>query len=266
MNFLEPITLGGLSALIFPFCRISGFLASFFAISGSTVPMMVRALLAVAFTVCVLPSVPAPPEGLYPFSVAGLITVFEEVLKGLAIGYMTQLIAQIFAMAGQAIAMQTGLGFASLVDPVSGTNAPVVGQFFTILSILVFFALNGHIAFFGLMLMSFETLPIGSGFLPQNGLYDMALFGSFMFEGAVAMALSAICTMLIVNFTVGVMTRAAPQLNIFSLGFAVSMIVGLVVLVLSMNAFMGNFTADFNEVVSRTCTLVGTSCDGLIGP
>lgn len=262
MDFLDPITLGGLASLIFPFCRISGFLATFFVISGSTVPMLVRALLAMAFTVCLLPSVPAPPQGLYVFSLMGVITVFEEVLKGLAIGYMTQLLSQIFTMAGQVVAMQTGLGFASLVDPVSGTNAPVVGQFFTILTILVFFALDGHLAFFRMLLLSFETMPIGGGFIPPDGLYSIATFGAIMFQGAVAMSLSAICTMLVVNFTLGVMTRAAPQLNIFSLGFAVSMIVGIVVLVISLNAYTGNFTRDFNAIIEHTCSLIGTTCEG----
>ena len=223
--------------------------------------MFVRALLALAFTVCVLPSLPASPSSLIPFSVEGLLTVGSEVIKGLAMGFMTQFLSQIFTMAGQAVAMQTGLGFASLVDPVSGTNAPVVGQFFTILSTLVFLSMNGHLAFFGLMLESFNTVPVGPKMLPPDGLYALAAFGSYMFQAAVAMALSSICTMLIVNFTLGVMTRAAPQLNIFSLGFAVSMLVGLAVLVLSLNAFMGNFTADLNEVFQATCSLIGTACN-----
>lgn len=260
MNFLDPITLGALSAFIFPLCRIGAFLTAFYVISGNTVPTMMRALIALTMTVCVLPSIPALPDGLYPFSVAGLITVFEEVLKGLAMGFMTQFLSQIFTIAGQAVAMQTGLGFASLVDPVSGTNAPVVGQFFTILVTLVFFAMNGHLYFIRLMLESFTTIPIGSGMLPPEGLYSMAAFGSYMFQAAVSMALSAICTMLIVNFTLGVMTRAAPQLNVFSLGFAISMVVGMSAIILSLNAFMGNFSADFDEVLERTCTLIGTSC------
>ena len=261
MDFLEPILFESLASFIFPFCRISAFLAVFFVISGANVPMFVRALLALAFTVCVLPSLPAAPASLIPFSVEGLLAVGSEVIKGLAMGFMTQFLSQIFTMAGQAVAMQTGLGFASLVDPVSGTNAPVVGQFFTILSTLVFLSMNGHLAFFGLMLESFNTVPVGTQMLPPDGLYALSLFGSYMFQAAVAMALSSICTMLIVNFTLGVMTRAAPQLNIFSLGFAVSMVVGLAVLVLSLNAFMGNFTADLNEVFQATCSLVGTTCN-----
>lgn len=260
MDFLEPITLGALAAFVFPLCRIGAFLATFYVLSGNTFPMMTRALLALTLTVCLLPSIPALPEGLYPFSLMGVITVAEEVLKGLAIGFMTQFLAQIFTLAGQAIAMQTGLGFASLVDPVSGTNAPVVGQFFTILVTLVFFAMNGHLYFIRLMLESFTTIPIGSGMLPPEGLYSMAAFGSYMFQAAVSMALSAICTMLIVNFTLGVMTRAAPQLNVFSLGFAISMVVGMSAIILSLNAFMGNFSADFDEVLEHTCTLIGTSC------
>lgn len=261
MDFLEPIVLNSLAAFVFPLCRIGAFLAVFFVIAGNYVPTTVRALLALTFTVCVLPSVPAVPPDLTPFSVEGLLTVASEVLKGLAMGFMTQFIAQIFTMAGQTIAMQTGLGFASLVDPVSGTNAPVVGQFFTILCTLVFFSMNGHLVFFRLMLESFTTVPVGQDFLPANGLYGIAAFGSFMFQAALAVALSSICTMLIVNFTLGVMTRAAPQLNIFSLGFAVSMLVGITTLVVSLGAFMGNFTQDLNEIISESCSLIGTSCE-----
>lgn len=85
-----------------------------------------------------------------------------------------------------------------------------------------------------------------------------------MFKAGLAMAISAICTMLVVNFTLGVMTKAAPQLNVFSLGFAITMIIGLVVLYLSLNAFMSNFTHNFNDVFNAACSLIGTSCDGIL--
>ena len=159
--------------------------------------------------------------------------------------------------------MQTGLGFASLVDPVSGTNSPVVGQFFTVLCTLVFFGLDGHLIFFRLLLESFTTLPIGE-FLPLHGLQEIIYFSGSMFKAGLAMAISAICTMLVVNFTLGVMTKAAPQLNVFSLGFAITMIIGLVVLYLSLNAFMSNFTHNFNDVFNAACSLISTSCDGIL--
>lgn len=265
MNALEPLTLQALSALFFPLTRVGGFFATLTVFSGTGVPMLVRALLTLMFTICVLPSIPAPPEDLVLFSLQGFLVIFKELLIGCAIGFMTSFLAQVFTLAGQAVAMQTGLGFASMVDPVSGSNSPVVGQFFTVLTTLTFLAVNGHMIFIELLIMSFRTLPVGLSFLTLDGLNDIAYFGSYMFEGGLSLSISANCTMLVVTFTLGVMTRAAPQLHIFSVGFAVSMIVGLFVLHQVLRAYLVNFMASFNEVMSVTCTLIGTACeDGVL--
>ena len=263
MNFLEPITLAAVAQIVWPLCRISAFLATMMVISGNSFPMMTRALLSLAVTVCFLPSIPNLPADAAPFSAPGILTTIKEVLIGLCMGLATLLISQAFIVAGQTIAMQTGLGFASLIDPVSGTNTAVVGQFFTVLCTLVFFSVNGHLIFFRLLLLSFEVLPIGS-FLLAKGLNEFLFFFGSMFTAGLAMALTAVCTMLVVNFTLGVMTKAAPQLNVFSLGFAISMVVGMFVLIFSLNAFMSNFTNNFNDVFNATCTLIGTSCDGVL--
>lgn len=260
---LETIQLDALAAVFLPFCRVSGFCANMFIFSGRSLPMRVRLFFALCFTICILEDVPALQGSVNLISIQGMLTVIKETLIGMALGYMTQFLAQVFTIAGQVVAMQTGLGFASLVDPVSGNNTPVVGQFFTVLTTLVFLAVNGHLLFFKLLTMSFTTLPIGGDFLPIEGLQEMVWFGSYMFLGGVTMALSALCTMLIINFTLGVMTRAAPQLNVFSLGFAVTMVTGLAVLTISLNAYMANFSIGFNEVLQRSCTLMGTSCEGI---
>lgn len=210
-----------------------------------------------------MPILPAINTDIEAFSAAGIVTTICQVIIGSGMGFMTLYITQCFVLAGQAVAMQTGLGFASLVDPVSGTNAPVVGQFFTVLCTLVFFAMDGHLVFIRLMLLSFETLPVAPGGFTLPGLEAIIFFGATMFQCALAMSIAAICTLLVVNFTFGVMTRAAPQLNVFSMGFAVAMIVGLFVLYLSMNAFLTNFTIAINAVMSSSCQLIGTSCEGL---
>ena len=263
MDFQEPILFEGLASIMWPLCRISGFLMAFFVFAGSAVPMMVRALLCLAITVCVLPSIPALPQDLELFSGNGIITTINQLLIGTALGYLTTYIVQAFVLAGQAVAMQTGLGFASLVDPVSGTNAPIIGQFFTILCTLVFFAVDGHLVFIRLLLLSFETIPIAPGAFTPPGLEAIIFFGATMFQCALSTAFAAICTLLVVNFTFGVMTRAAPQLNVFSMGFAIALIVGMFVLMVSLNAFMGNFTIAINTLMRDTCTLMGTSCEGI---
>ncbi len=263
LNFLEPVLLEGLAALLWPLCRIGACLMAMFIFGGTTVPVMARALLALALTVCMLPNIPAlPPEPLL-FSTEGILTTISQVIIGAGIGFMTQFLAQSFIIAGQAVAMQTGLGFASMVDPVSGTNAPVVGQFFSVLTTLVFFALDGHLVFLRLLLLSFTTLPVGPEIFTPQQLSYVFYFGATMFQCALAMAISAICTMLVVNFTFGVMTRAAPQLNVFSMGFSVSMVTGLLVLWYCLTAFMGNFSSAINALLESSCSLIGTSCSGL---
>ena len=263
MNFLEPITLTAVALLVWPLCRISSFLAVMFAVSGSSFPQMTRALLAFSITVCMLPNIPNLAPNSDPFTVYGIMVTIKECLIGICLGLCTLFISQAFIVAGQAVAMQTGLGFASLVDPVSGTNSPVVGQFFTVLCTLVFFSLNGHLIFFKLMLESFTTLPMGQ-FIPNSSIEEFLYFSGSMFKAGLAMSISAICTMLVVNFTLGVMTKAAPQLNIFSLGFAVTMIVGICVLFISLSSFMSNFTNNFNDVFDEACSLIGTSCNGIL--
>lgn len=253
------------ASLMWPLCRIGGFMMAIIAFSASSVPARVRALISLAITVCMLPMIPQVDPKLTQemFSIEGFVTTIAQVVIGAGIGFLTQYLAQCFVLAGQVIAMQTGLGFASLVDPVSGTNAPIVGQFFTILSTLVFFAVDGHLVFMRLLLMSFETLPIGpTGFDPPN-IRTIIYFGATMFQCALAMSIAAICTLLVINFTFGVMTRAAPQLNVFSMGFAVAMMGGMFVMYFILSAFMTNFTWAINALMSSTCTLIGTKCEGI---
>ncbi len=263
MDVIEPVSLNAIAQLVWPLCRISAFLTSMFTLSSRSIPTLCKALISLTIAVCILPSIPDLKQSVNPFSVYGFMVTIKEVLIGLALGYVTLFISQCFIVAGQTIAMQTGLGFASLVDPVSGTNTPVVGQFFTVLCTLVFFSVNGHLLFFRLVMESFTTLPMTT-FIPHMSLYDLIFFTEIMFRAGLTMALSAICTMLVVNFTLGVMTKAAPQLNVFSLGFAITMIVGIIVLILSLNAFMGNFTSNFNEIFNAACSLVRMDCDGIL--
>ncbi len=259
MNFIEPITLTAIAQIVWPLCRVSAFFGSMFVISSRNIPSMTKALTCLAITLCMVPSIPDLTPDANPFSITGFIITVKEILIGLALGMVTLFVSQCFIVAGQAIAMQTGLGFASLVDPVSGTNTPVIGQFFTVLCTLVFFSINGHMMFFHLLIRSFETLPIGSFIAPQN-VRELAYFGGSMFKAGLAMGMSAICTMLVVNFTLGVMTKAAPQLNVFSLGFAITMIIGIAVLLFSLGSFMGNFTINFNELFEQGCSLINIEC------
>jgi len=138
-------------------------------------------------------------------------------------------ILQIFVLAGQTISMQMGLGFASMVDPANGVSVAVLSQWYQVLVTLVFLSINGHLIVLEVLAESFQLMPVGEKAFSQSVFMSIAEFGAWLFEASLMLALPAIAALLLVNLTFGVMTRAAPQLNVFALGFPISMLAGLVI-------------------------------------
>ena len=129
-------------------------------------------------------------------------------------------------IAGQIISIQMGMGFASMVDPTNGVSAAVIGQFLTMLVTLLFLAMNGHLVVFEVLTESFTTLPVGSG-LVVNHFWELVGRLSWVLGASLLLVLPAITALLVVNIAFGVMTRAAPQLNIFSIGFPLTLVLGM---------------------------------------
>lgn len=227
-------------AFLWPFMRIgSMFLAAPF-FGTRSVPVRIRVLLAAVITVMVIPLLPAPPP-VEPFSLPGLVISLQQVLIGLTTGFILQLAFSALVIAGESIAMTMGLGFASMVDPQNGVNVPVISQFFLITGMLLFLALGGHLLLIQLVIESFRSLPIGPQGIERDGLWAVVAWGSRMFVGAALIALPAVASLLVVNIAMGVMTRAAPQLNLFSVGFPVTMLLGFVLLALLLPSIMPRF-------------------------
>ena len=139
------------------------------------------------------------------------------------------------------MAMQMSLGFASMVDPANGISVTVLAQYFTVLLTLVFLASNGHLAMLEVLLESFRYLPPGSGAFGPEPSWTLVSAASWLFLSGLLLALPTVIALLVVNLGFGVMTRAAPQLNVFSLGFPVSMVFGLFIVWASMREFMPRF-------------------------
>lgn len=217
-----------LNQFIWPLTRITAFFMVAPIIGAQVVLARVRVILAVLTTVLLLPSLPDMPQ-IEAFSLAGMMVVAQQVLLGVALGFVLQLFLQVFVVAGQMMAMKMGLGFASMVDPSNGISVPIVSQFYIILVTLLFISSNGHLVMIEVMIDSFQTLPVGDD-VSAATLYSVARMGSWLFASGLLLALPIITALLIVNMAFGVMSRAAPQLNIFSLGFPFSLTLGLVTL------------------------------------
>lgn len=240
----------GLNA--WPFFRIAGCLMIAPVFGAKLVPMRVRLALAIAATVVIAPLLPAPPPFELSF-VSGLV-VAQEVVIGAAMGFCLQMIFDALVVAGQTIAMGMGLGMATMVDPQRGVTVPVISQFFVILGMLIFLALGGHLATIRLIADSFTILPLGR-FLSHDGVWMIVLWGGQMLAGAVRVALPAATALLVANIAFGVMSRAAPSLNLFAVGLPAGLMVGFLVLIVNI----GHLSRLVTEFLESTVGMLTTA-------
>jgi len=229
------------SSFLWPLFRISALVGVAPVFGARTIPMRIKMIFSLLLTMVVVPLLPAPPA-VDPFSGEAVLITFNQILIGTAMGLALQLVFSMFVMGGQIIAYQMGLGFASMVDPNSGESGPVIGQFYVIVLTLMFLALDGHLVVIDILVDSFRTMPIGVDGLTRDGFWTLAAWGGQMYAGAVQIALPAIAALLLINLTFGVVTRSAPQFNIFSVGFPVTMIAGFFIMLATLTVMLPQVT------------------------
>jgi len=242
-------------AYIWPFVRIGAFLVVMPLVGGSFVPTRVRLLLAIVLTVAITPIVPQP-DAVDVFSAAGLVTMIREIAIGVALGFLVQLVFDAIALGGQVIGMSMGLGFAVFLDQARGVNIPVLGQLFLMLGMLVFLTLDGHLALIRMLVYSFQAWPIAEGGLSLPALGLILDWTGQVFVFAMKISLPAVTAILVVNLAFGVMSRAAPTLNLFAVGFPVSMLLGFVVIFLSMGVLTENVSLFISKALSMVSQLL----------
>ncbi|MBD2837615.1 flagellar type III secretion system protein FliR [Pseudomonas sp. JM0905a] len=230
---LSDAQIGGwVGSFVLPLFRIAAMLMTMPIIGTQLVPTRVRLYLALAIAVVLVPTLPPMPQ-VDAINVGNILLIGEQILVGALLGFVLQLFFHAFVVAGQIISMQMGLGFASMVDPTNGVSVPVLGQFYLMLVTLLFLAMNGHLVVFEILAESFVTLPVGGGLL-TNHYWEVAGKLGWVMGAGLLLSLPAITALLVVNLAFGVMTRAAPQLNIFSIGFPLTLALGLVIVWIGM--------------------------------
>jgi flagellar biosynthetic protein FliR len=244
-----------LAQYIWPFIRIGACFMAAPVFGAQFVPARVRLLLAAAVTLIVAPLVP-PPQ-ITTFSAAGLVVTFHQVIIGVAIGFALQLIFDALSMGGQLLSNSMGLSFAFNVDPLRGASTPVLGQLYMLLVTLTFLALNGHLVLIEMLVHGFTTLPVGMTGLGSNAIWALVAWGNQLFAGALAVALPGMTALLVVNLAFGVMSRAAPTLNLFAVGFPVSLIFGLVIVYAGLPAVQTAFVDSLEAAFGVIAGLMG---------
>jgi flagellar biosynthetic protein FliR len=247
---LTNMQIGGwVGQYLLPLFRIASMLMVMPVIGTQLVPMRVRLYLSLAICLVLAPNLPPMPQ-VDAVSLQSMLLIGEQVLVGVMFGFVLQLYFHLFTVAGQIIAMQMGLGFASMVDPANGVSVPVLGQFLLMLVTLLFLAMNGHLVVFEVLAESFVTLPVGEGLLLDH-YWTMAGKLTWVIAAGLLMALPVVTALLIINLAFGVMTRAAPQLNIFSIGFPLTLVLGLFIFWLGISDFLAHFQVFTSEALQQ---------------
>lgn len=215
-----------------PFCRLAAFFWVLPLFGDGHLSPQIRLLFAFVLAMVLMPLLPRGPE-IDPFSFATLVITLEQLLFGALLALMLQLLFTVVTMAGQILSMQMGLAMAVMNDPVNGGSAPLLGQLLWIFVALLFLAWNGHLLALDVIVESFRRWPVGHS-LAELDLSLLINLAGWMFGAALLLALPAVIAMLLVNITFGVMNRSAPSLNIFALGFPMTMMLGLLSLLLML--------------------------------
>ncbi len=236
MNFLAADVVERFYTFLWPMLRISALMITAPIFSLSAFNTRMRILVALVLTWLVYPLYTWPV--IDPTSAQGLVEVFNQIMIGATMGLILQVVVAAVVVAGQSIAAAMGLSMANMIDPNMG-NVPVISQLLIVMSTLIFVGFGGHAILLGLILESFKSLPIGTDILNQAVYGRVLQWSSMMFLGAVLMALPVMVSLLFINVGLGIVTRAAPSLNIFAVGFPAMIMAGFIILIISMESIGG---------------------------
>jgi flagellar biosynthetic protein FliR len=216
---------------LIPFLRISALLLAAPLVSLRVVSVRIRIALAIVLTMFIYPMLDLPV--IDATSAAGIRLIVNELFIGILFAIVLQVVNAAMVIAGQSMSMSMGLGMAQTIDPNAG-QVPVLSSFLVVLSTLIFLSVGGHLIMIKLILQSFEVLPIGGAILVKETLANVIEWAAMAFLGAVLIALPIMLTMMLINLCIGIVTRAAPALNIFAVGFPAMVLAGMVLVVVYM--------------------------------
>lgn len=236
ISFSSELVNSWIISLLWPLTRVLGVIATAPILSDRSIPIRIKLGFGIIITLIIIPTLPAIPH-FEIFSLQGLLILVQQMIIGLAMGFCVRLVFSAVGIAGQLIGMSMGLGFATFFDPQTQGQSTAISQFLTLLLMLVFLSLDGHLMMITALVNSFVSMPIvvdGAGISPMK----IAMWGETIFSTGVLLALPAVAALLITNMALGILTRTAPQLNLFGIGFPVTLSIGFLVLALALQGML----------------------------
>ena len=250
ITFTEAQVLGWISPVLWPFFRALALFTALPVLGARTVPMRVRIALAAFIAYAASDGLPAPPP--VPLdSPLALMLLAQQTVIGLSLGFAVRLVFAAVEFAGELIGLQMGLNFAGFFDPLSASTATATSRFFSTTVAWLFIVMGGHLLVIAALVQSFAAFPVGPepfAFLRQM---QPQRWGAEIFSTGLWIALPLVTMLLFVNLVLGAVSRVAPQINIFAIGFPVTLSVGLLGLVFTLPAMQTPFVMALERLLDN---------------
>ena len=242
ISISEAQLVAWISPILWPFLRVLAVFTAAPVFSSRVFP--VRARIALAFLIAYAAQASMPQQVVVSVNdPEALGVVVQQVGVGLAIGFTVRLVFGAFELAGQVIGFQMGLGFAAFFDPSTSAQSSAMGRFYANMAALLFVVLNGHLMVIMAVAQSFTAFPVDQNFLQALGTMKLYELGADLFASAFWIALPVIAMLMFANLALGIVSRVAPQMNIYAIGFPVTLVVGLVGVALTLPMLEQPFAA-----------------------
>jgi flagellar biosynthesis protein FliR len=250
IQFTEAQFLAWITPLIWPFVRVLALFASLPVLSMRNVPARARVALALFITVCAQPSLPAIPVVPLDSAVA-LMVLLQQLLIGITLGFAARIVFAAIEFAGELAGLQMGLNFAMFFDPMSGGQATAVSRFFGVTVGWLFIVINGHLLLIAAVVRSFTTFPVSAEPFAFLRATQPQVWGAEIFALGLWIALPLVAMLMFVNLVLGVISRVAQQMNIFAIGFPITLGVGLVGVLVTLPMFQVPMTVALEKMIGH---------------
>lgn len=239
-----------IAMLLWPMARIMGLIAVAPLFGNLSIPTRVKIGLSVMLALVIAPGVP-PGPATDPASLPGLLILLQQMLVGVAMGFVMRLVFAAIEMAGEIASLTMGLGFASFFDPMTRTSLSGLSQLLALLALMLYLATNMHLVTLAVLADSFNVLPIGESLTNGQGWLGVANWGARIFSAGVQLSLPIVAVLLAANLALGILTRSAPQLNLFGIGFPIMLGAGFIILAVTLPYMATPIASLFQEGVTR---------------
>jgi len=250
LTFTEAELLGWITPLLWPFLRALALFTSLPVLGQRIVPVRVRIGLAFFITVAAQATLPTMPVVALD-SMAALLTAAQQVLIGVALGFAVRIVFAAVEMAGEVIGLQMGLNFAGFFDPATASQTTGAARLFGAMVALLFVVVDGHLAVIAALVQSFNAFPVSTDVLGWLRTLQPQTWGAEVFSLGLWIALPLVGMLLFVNIVLGVISRVAPQINVFAVGFSITLSVGLIGMLVTLPMMQTPFTMALERMLDH---------------